>query len=63
LPAIESILIDQQRRLAIVEGTIVSVGDSVGRRIVMQIEPDGVLFREPSGLVVRVALRPKREGI
>jgi hypothetical protein len=59
LPKVDSILIDQDRRLAIVDGTIVSIGDPVGARVVVQIDRDGVILREPSGLSVRVALRAK----
>ena len=59
LPKVDSILIDQERRLAIVDGTIVSIGDTVGPRVVVQIDPAGVVLREPSGLSVRVALRAK----
>ena len=59
LPKVDSILIDQERRLAIVDGTIVSIGDTVGPRVVVQIDPAGVVLREPSGLSVRIALRVK----
>jgi hypothetical protein len=57
LPKIDSILIDQDRRLALIEGAIVGVGDTVGGRIVVQIDRDAVVLREPSGRVVRVRLR------
>jgi hypothetical protein len=57
LPRVESILIDQERRLAIVDGAIVRVGDAVGPRVVTLIDQEGVVFREPSGLTVRVSLR------
>ena len=59
LPQVDSILIDQERRLAIIDGAVVGVGDAVGPRSVMQIESDVVDFREPSGLIVRVHVRPK----
>ena len=59
LPKVDSILIDQERRLAIVDGTIVMVGDAVGPRVVVQIDRDAVVLREPSGVSVRVALRAK----
>lgn len=58
LPRVDSILIDQERRLAIIDGEIVSVGDAVGQRVVAQIETRFVILREPSGLAVRVSLRP-----
>lgn len=59
LPKVDSILVDQERRLAIVEDVVVGVGDAIGPRIVIQIERDGVILREPSGLVVRVPLRSR----
>lgn len=59
LPRVDSILIDQDRRLAIVNGAIVAVGDAVGPRVVVQIESNAVVLREPSGLVVRVTMRAK----
>jgi hypothetical protein len=59
LPQVESILVDQERRLAIIDGAVVGVGDAVGPRRVSQIEGDAVDLREPSGLLVRVHLRPK----
>ena len=60
LPKIESILIDQDRRLAIIDGSVTSVGDRVGEREVAQIERDYVVLREPSGLRVRVSLRNRQ---
>jgi hypothetical protein len=59
LPQVDSILVDQERRLAIIDGMVVGVGDAVGLRRVSQIESDTVDLREPSGLLVRVHLRPK----
>jgi hypothetical protein len=59
LPQVDSILIDQERRLAIIDGVVVGVGDAVGPRSVIQIDSDAVDLREPSGLLVRVHLRPK----
>lgn len=59
LPRVDSVLIDQDRRLATIDGAVVRVGDSVGPRVVVQIDRDGVALGEPSGLVVRIALRPK----
>lgn len=57
LPRIDSILIDDRRRLAIVNGRIVRVGDMIGPRVLVHIETDSVVLREPSGLDVRVNLR------
>ncbi len=62
LPVVDSILIDQARRLAVVGGTVVSVGDRVGSRSVARIEPAFVELREPSGLLVRVPIR-WRQGV
>lgn len=61
LPKVDSILIDQNRRLAIIDGAIVAVGDAVGPRVVAQIEQNAVILREPSGLLIRVAMRPTPE--
>jgi hypothetical protein len=49
--------VDQTRRLAIIDGRILRVGDPVGRRVIVRIEPDGVVLREPSGLEVSLQLR------
>jgi hypothetical protein len=57
LPRLDSILIDQDRRLAVIDGVVVHIGDNVGLRVVAHIARDGVLLREPSGLVVRLPLR------
>src|SRR5206468_925768 len=43
LPRIDTVLIDQDRRLALVEGGVVVVGDAIGSRVVVGIEPDGVV--------------------
>ena len=60
LPAVESILIDQERRLAVVDGAVVRVGDLVGTRTVVRIDRDAVVLQEPSGLVVRASVRRKQ---
>jgi hypothetical protein len=57
LPRIDTVLIDQDRRLALVEGGVVQVGDAIGSRVVVSIEPDSVVLREPSGRTVRVRVR------
>ena len=57
LPKFDTVLIDQDRRLALTDGAVVGVGDSIGSRVVVQIERDAVMLREPSGRVVRVRLR------
>jgi hypothetical protein len=62
LPRVDSILIDRDRRLAIIGGTILEVGASVGSRSIVQIERDAVILREPSGLEIRVRLRSFGSG-
>ena len=57
LPRIDTVLIDQDRRLALVEGGVVTVGDAIGSRVVINIEQDAVVLREPSGRTVRVRVR------
>lgn len=57
LPTIDTVLIDQDRRLAILNGTMVGVGDAVGSRVVVAIAREAILLREPSGHIVRV--RPR----
>jgi hypothetical protein len=59
LPRVDSILIDQERRLAVIDGAMINVGDAVGRRTVAGIERDTVLLREPSGLIVRASVRSR----
>jgi hypothetical protein len=57
MPVVDSILIDHNRQLAIIGGTIVRVGDAIGPRVVLRIEQHAVIFKEPSGLEVRSPLR------
>jgi len=59
LPVVDSILVDQYRRLAFIAGVIVSVGHSVGSRTVTEIESEFVILREPSGVYVRIPIRGK----
>lgn len=59
VPVIEMILVDQSRRLAVIGGAVVAVGDAVGARTVAQIEPEFVMLKEPSGLLIRVPIRGK----
>ena len=61
VPRISAILIGPGRRVAIVDGRTVSQGDAVGPRIIVRIEEDGVVLREPSGLEIKVPLR-SRDG-
>jgi hypothetical protein len=57
LPRIDTVLIDQDRRLALVDGGVIAVGDAIGSRVVVGIERESVLLREPSGRTVRVRVR------
>jgi hypothetical protein len=57
LPRIDTVLIDQDRRLAILDGAVVGIGDPVGSRVVVAIAREAILLREPSGRIVRV--RPR----
>ena len=59
LPTVSGILISSDRQFAVIDGSVVSPGDRVGPRVVVRIEPAAVVFREPSGREVRVAVRGK----
>lgn len=59
IPQVNSILVAPDRRLAVVGGEIVREGDAVGPRVLVRIEPDAVVLREPSGHEVRVPIRRK----
>ena len=58
---VNSILVAPDRRLAVVAGEIVHEGDRVGRRVLIRIERDALVLREPSGHEVRVPIR-RRPG-
>ena len=60
LPIVGGILISSDRRLAVINGSVVGPGDKVGNRVVVRIEADAVVFREPSGTDVRVPVRSLR---
>lgn len=55
-PAVTSILFSQDRRLAIVGGRIVGVGESVGGYRVSDIEQAAVMFVTPAGTRIRVSV-------
>ena len=57
VPVVESILISHNRRVAVIDGAIVGIGGSVGPRVVIRIERNGVVLREPSGYELHVPLR------
>jgi hypothetical protein len=58
VPTVTSILIVPDRRLAILNGRVVTEGDRVGRRKVSRIERDSVTLTEPSGARIRVGISP-----
>lgn len=62
LPVVSSILIGPDRRLAILNGSIVGEGDSVGNRRVVRIERDAVVLREAAGREVRVGVRRLKQA-
>jgi hypothetical protein len=57
LPRVTTILVSSDRRFATIEnGQIVRIGDVLGRRTVVAIDERTILLREPSGLLIRIAL-------
>lgn len=65
VPRVTAILISADRHLATIGegGQVVAVGDAVGRRVVAAIDDKTVLFREPSGVQIRVALGGRVIGV
>jgi len=55
-PSVRSILYSASRRIAIVNGRIVGIGDRVGDFAVADIERDAVVFLAPSGGRLRVSV-------
>jgi hypothetical protein len=64
-PVVRSILFSANRRLAVVDGKIVGIGDALGTSRVVDITRDAVTFKTASGEQRRVALhgRPASTGI
>ena len=58
---VNSIFVAPDRRLAVVAGEIVREGDAIGRRVLVRIERDALVLREPSGYEIRVPIR-RRAG-
>lgn len=58
-PVVKSILFSASRRVALVDGRIVGVGDRVGTFLVEDIQPDSVLLVTPQGLKTRIELQRK----
>jgi hypothetical protein len=64
VPRVTAILVSAERRLATIgDGRIVGVGETVGRRVVVEIDERTVVLREPSGLRIRVGLGGRVIGI
>jgi hypothetical protein len=65
VPRVTAILVSADRRLATVgdQGQIIRVGDTVGQRTVVAIDDKTVLLREPSGVLIRVALGGRVVGV
>jgi hypothetical protein len=62
LPAVGGVLISADRKLAVVEGAVVAIGDKVGAHTVAGIEPNAVIFRDAAGRETRVPIRPRSGG-
>jgi hypothetical protein len=61
---VTAILITNDRRYATLDGGhIAGVGDMVGRRLVVAIDEQAVVFREPSGALLRVGLGGRILGL
>ena len=64
VPRVTAILVSNDRRFATVnDGQIVGIGDVIGRRIVLAIDDQAVVLREPSGVQIRVGLGGRILGI
>jgi hypothetical protein len=60
LPRVDGIAISGERRLAILDGSIVGPGDRIAGRTVKRIDANGVLLGEPGGGEVFVAIRSRK---
>jgi len=60
LPRVDGVAIAGERRLAILDGAIVGIGDRVGRRTVKRIDTHGVVLRDPGGGEIFVAIRARK---
>jgi len=65
VPRITAILVSSERRLATVgdDGKILAVGDTIGRRVIVEIADRSVLLKEPSGAHIRVGLSGRVERV
>jgi hypothetical protein len=62
LPAVNSILVSSDRRIAVLDGRIVEEGDAVGGRVLLRIEQDAVVLGDADGREVRVPIRRASAG-
>lgn len=62
LPSVGGVLISADRRLAVIDGAVVGIGDRVGTRTVADIEANAVVLREPSGNEIRLPIRGRTGG-
>jgi hypothetical protein len=64
IPRVTTILVSPERRFAMLDGgRVVSIGDTIGQRVVASIEPRAIVLREPSGLQIRVGLGGRLLGV
>lgn len=64
VPRVTAILISSDRRMATIdEGRIVSVGDALGKRVVVAIDERALVLKEPSGVQIRVGLGGRILGV
>ena len=55
-PVVRSILVSGDRRVALIDGRIVSAGDSIGNAVITSIEPDAVVLATADGKSRRIEL-------
>lgn len=64
VPRVTAILVSSDRRMATIDdGRIISVGEILGKRVVVAIDERAVVLREPSGVQIRVGLGGRVLGI
>jgi hypothetical protein len=63
LPTVDGILISPRLRLAVLDGVIVGVGDTVGGRRVSRIDADAVVLSDSTGRDVRLPVRARSRGL
>jgi hypothetical protein len=64
VPKVTAILVSRDRRYATIDGGhIIGIGDRLGRRTVVGMDERSVVFREPSGVQIRVGLGGRLTGV